>query len=88
MVVRDRVPEVLTIDQLADYLQITKSTLYKLSQEGRIPAQKVGRHWRYRKDAIDRWLEQAGSAREATSGRGNATPPAAAASRSPCGTHR
>jgi len=53
--------EVLTIEELAVYLKIAKSTLYKLSQEGRIPAQKVGRHWRYRKDAIDRWLEQSDS---------------------------
>lgn len=53
--------EVLTIDELAAYLKIAKSTLYKLSQEGRIPAQKVGRHWRFRKDAIDRWLEEPGS---------------------------
>ena len=49
--------EVLTIEELSAYLKIAKSTLYKLSQEGRLPAQKVGRHWRYRKIAIDHWLE-------------------------------
>lgn len=48
---------VLTIDELADYLRIPKSTLYKLAQEGKVPGQKVGRHWRFRKEAIDRWLE-------------------------------
>lgn len=48
---------VLKIDELAGYLRIPKSTLYKLAQEGKIPAQKVGRHWRFRKEAIDRWLE-------------------------------
>ena len=48
--------DVMTIEQLADYLQIAKSTLYKLAQEGRIPAQKVGKHWRFHKDAIDVWL--------------------------------
>lgn len=58
--------EVLTIEELSVYLKIAKSTLYKLSQEHRIPAQKVGRHWRFRKDAIDRWLEAPGAAREAT----------------------
>lgn len=58
--------EVLTIEELAVYLKIAKSTLYKLSQEGRIPAQKVGRHWRFRKDAIDRWLEDPREAREST----------------------
>jgi excisionase family DNA binding protein len=49
---------VLTIDELADYLKISKSTLYKLAQEGRVPGQKVGRHWRFRKETIDRWLER------------------------------
>lgn len=48
---------VLTIDELADYLKIPKSTLYKLAQEGKVPGQKVGRHWRFRKETIDRWLE-------------------------------
>ncbi len=48
---------VLTIDELAEYLKIAKSTLYKLAQEGRIPGQKVGKHWRFSKAAIDRWLE-------------------------------
>lgn len=54
----------LTIEELAAYLKIAKSTLYKLSQEGRIPAQKVGRHWRFRKVAIDRWLGDPASERE------------------------
>ncbi len=34
--------------------------LYKLAQEGRVPAQKFGRHWRFRREAIDRWLEESG----------------------------
>lgn len=50
---------VLTVDELAEYLKIPKSTLYKLAQEGTIPGKKVGRHWRFRKEAIDRWLDKA-----------------------------
>lgn len=50
--------DVLTITELAIYLRIPKSTLYKLVREGRIPSQKIGRHWRFRKGAIDRWLEE------------------------------
>ncbi len=38
------------------YLKLPKSTVYKLAQEGKIPGQKVGKHWRFRKEAIDRWL--------------------------------
>lgn len=48
---------VLTIDELAAYLRIPKSTLYKLVREGKIPSQKIGRHWRFGKQAIDRWLD-------------------------------
>ena len=50
--------QVLTIDELSAYLKIPKSTVYKLAQEGKVPCQKVGRHWRFRKEAIDRWLEE------------------------------
>ena len=49
---------ILTIDELAAYLKIPKATLYKLAQESKIPGQKVGRHWRFRKETIDRWLDQ------------------------------
>ena len=54
----DRLGDILTIDELAIYLKIPKSTLYKLVREGNIPSQKVGRHWRFRKAGIDRWLEE------------------------------
>lgn len=50
---------VLTIDDLAEYLKISKSTLYKLAQDGLLPGQKVGRHWRFHRDAVDDWLRLA-----------------------------
>jgi len=49
--------QVLTLEELAGYLKITKSTLYKLVQEGRVPGQKLGKQWRFAKAAIDRWLD-------------------------------
>ena len=50
-------PEVMTIDDLATYLQVSKSSLYKLAQVGKIPGQKVGKHWRFHKVSIDAWLQ-------------------------------
>jgi excisionase family DNA binding protein len=47
---------VMTVEELAVYLKIPRSTLYKLAQERKIPGQKVGRHWRFHKATIDRWL--------------------------------
>jgi excisionase family DNA binding protein len=49
---------VFTIGELAQYLKVAKSTLYKLAQEGAVPGHKVGRHWRFRKETIDHWLDQ------------------------------
>jgi excisionase family DNA binding protein len=48
---------VFTIGELGAYLKISKSTLYKLAQEGSLPGVKVGRHWRFHKDAVDAWLK-------------------------------
>jgi excisionase family DNA binding protein len=61
--------QVLTIDELAAYLKVSKSTLYKLAQEGNVPGQKVGRHWRFRKDTIDAWLNQSGDSAQANTGK-------------------
>jgi len=49
--------EIMTIDELAEYVKISKSTLYKLAQEGKLPGQKFGKRWRFHKDAIDGWLK-------------------------------
>lgn len=51
-------PQVMTIDDLAEYLQLSKSSLYKLAQEEKVPGQKVGRHWRFHREAIDKWLKR------------------------------
>jgi excisionase family DNA binding protein len=54
----------MTIDDLAAYLQVSKSSLYKLAQDGRVPGQKVGRHWRFLRTTIDAWLAGQGSTYE------------------------
>jgi excisionase family DNA binding protein len=54
----DDIPLVMTIEEASKYLRIPLSSLYKLAQEGKIPCQKVGRHWRFRKETIDRWLDE------------------------------
>lgn len=52
---------VMTIEELLQYLKISGSTLYEPAQEGKLPAQNVGRHWRLHRDAADAWLKnQAG----------------------------
>jgi excisionase family DNA binding protein len=47
---------VMTIDDLAEYLKLSTSTLYKLCAEGKVPGHKVGRHWRFHRTVIDQWI--------------------------------
>jgi excisionase family DNA binding protein len=46
----------MTISDFAEYLQVSKSSFYKLVPQGKLPSQKIGKHWRFHKDAADRWL--------------------------------
>jgi excisionase family DNA binding protein len=55
-------PPVMTVDEIAAYLRIPRASVYKLAQKGRIPGQKVGRHWRFRRETIDQWLSKGSQA--------------------------
>jgi len=58
---------IFTIQELSEYLRISRSTLYKLAQEGKLPGQKIGKNWRFRKEAIDKWLEERNTNKNARS---------------------
>jgi two-component system, chemotaxis family, chemotaxis protein CheY len=46
----------LTTEEVLDYLQVNLRTIYRLIKAGKIPAVRVGRQWRFRKQDIDAWL--------------------------------
>ncbi len=48
----------LTVRELADYLNVNPMTVYRLVQGGQILAFKVSSGWRFRKEAIRRWIEK------------------------------
>ena len=48
--------DILTVDETAALLKIPRSSVYKLAQEGKIPAQKVGRHWRFYRPTVLKWI--------------------------------
>ena len=45
----------LTAEQLAERWQVATSQVYRLTREGAIPAVKLGRYCRYRRDLIEQW---------------------------------
>jgi len=52
----ERRPRIMTIEELAKYLRLHKSTVYRMVRDAQIPASKIGNQWRFRKDVIDSWL--------------------------------
>ena len=44
---------IMTVDEVAGYLKLSKITVYKLTQKGEIPGFRIGSSWRYNRDKID-----------------------------------
>ena len=50
--------DILNIKEVANFLRIPVSTIYKLAQDGKVPAVKVGKHWRFMKRDLELLFEQ------------------------------
>jgi PTS system nitrogen regulatory IIA component len=54
----EREERLLTIDEVAVFLHMNPMTVYAWVKDGRIPAFKIGRVWRFRKTEIEEWLRK------------------------------
>ena len=52
------VTRLLTVDEVADRLGVTKDWVWSQAREGRIPHVQLGRYRRFREEALERWLER------------------------------
>ena len=48
--------QVLTVHDVATYLRLSEAKVYRLAREGSVPAFRLGKSWRFRKDLIDAWM--------------------------------
>lgn len=48
--------KVMTVDDVAHYLGVVPGTIYRKARRGEIPAVKMGKIWRFPREALDRWL--------------------------------
>ena len=48
--------EILTVMEVARFLRVPKSTVYKLARGGELPASKIGKHWRFLRRVIHEWM--------------------------------
>jgi excisionase family DNA binding protein len=53
--------KVITVSELAEYLRVHRSTLYRLLKKHQLPGFKIGSDWRFNVEAIDRWRMQQGA---------------------------
>jgi len=47
----------MTLKEVAEYLNVSKDSIYRLAQKREIPASKLGNLWRFRKEEIDDWMK-------------------------------
>ncbi len=47
----------LTLDELAGYLKLSRSKLYRMAQEGEVPASTFASQWRFDCHEIDKWMK-------------------------------
>ncbi|MCE3225194.1 MAG: uncharacterized protein K0S58_3374 [Nitrospira sp.] len=48
--------EIMTVTEVARFLRVPKSTVYKLARLGQLPASKIGKHWRFLRRDIHDWM--------------------------------
>ena len=50
-------PLIMTIAEVSEYLGLHELTVRRLAREGAIPALKLGRQWRVKRDLLETWIE-------------------------------
>lgn len=50
--------DILTIEEVAKYLRVSERTVYDWAQKGEIPSGKIGTVWRFKKNEIEKWVNE------------------------------
>jgi excisionase family DNA binding protein len=53
----------ISVEEIAAYLGVKKDTIYKWIDRRKMPAHKVGRLWKFRKEDVDNWIHSGGASR-------------------------
>ncbi|MDD5584006.1 MAG: helix-turn-helix domain-containing protein [Candidatus Omnitrophica bacterium] len=55
---RQRIPRLMSVDELAEYLGLQKQTIYNWLTKKKISGLKIGKVWRFDRKYIDEWLKK------------------------------
>jgi excisionase family DNA binding protein len=56
----------LSVEEISGYLGVKRDTVYKWISEKKMPAHKIGRLWKFKKDEVDNWVRGGGTKVEKT----------------------
>lgn len=48
--------EIMTIEEVAAYIRVSERTVYDWAQKGELPGGKLGTTWRFKRDEIEKWV--------------------------------
>ena len=51
----------LSVDEIAEYLGVTRDTIYTWVADKGLPGHKVGRLWKFKRDEVDGWVRMGGA---------------------------
>lgn len=57
----------LSVDEIATYLGVVKASIYRWIEQKGLPAHKVGKLWKFKRDEVDGWVRGGGAGDEAGS---------------------
>lgn len=49
--------EILTLEEVADYLRVSERTVYEWANKGEIPSGKLGTTWRFKRSEVEKWVD-------------------------------
>ena len=52
----------LSVDEICKYLGVSSDTVYRWIDKSRMPAHRMGRLWKFKKDEVDAWVKAGGAA--------------------------
>jgi len=53
----------LSVEEIGKYLGVSNDTVYRWIEKQTMPAHRVGRFWKFKKDEVDDWVRQGGAGR-------------------------
>lgn len=54
----DNLPDIVTVKQLADFMQVSDQTIKRAIKEGKLKAFKIGKDWRIEREAVLEWTKK------------------------------